>query len=55
MPGRRVLPPDYVFVHEDQRAEFVEAIRLAVKRFYGDHPYESPDYPRIVHREEQKD
>ena len=49
--GQTCVAPDYVFVHEDQRAEFVEAIRLAVKRFYGDRPYESPDYPRIVHRE----
>ena len=49
--GQTCVAPDYVFVHEDQRAEFVEAIRLAVKRFYGDRPYESPDYPRIVHWE----
>ena len=49
--GQTCVAPDYVFVHEDQRAEFVEAVRLAVKRFYGDRPYESPDYPRIVHQE----
>lgn len=49
--GQTCVAPDYVFVHEDQQAEFVEAVRLAVKRFYGDRPYESPDYPRIVHRE----
>ena len=49
--GQTCVAPDYVFVHEDQRTEFVEAVRLAVKRFYGDCPYESPDYPRIVHRE----
>ena len=49
--GQTCVAPDYVFVHEDQRAEFVEAVRVAVKRFYGDCPYESPDYPRIVHRE----
>ena len=49
--GQTCVAPDYVFVHENQRAEFVEAVRLTVKRFYGDRPCDSPDYPRIVHRE----
>lgn len=49
--GQTCVAPDYVFVHEDQRAEFIEALRSVVKRFYGDNPRESPDYPRIVHRE----
>ena len=49
--GQTCVAPDYVFVHKNQRAEFVEAVRLTVKRFYGDRPCDSPDYPRIVHRE----
>ena len=49
--GQTCVAPDYVFVHENQRAEFVEAVRLTVKRFYGDRPCDSPDYPQIVHRE----
>lgn len=48
--GQTCVAPDYVLVHEEQRTAFVEAMKRAIGRFYGDDPYRSPDYPRIVHR-----
>ncbi len=52
--GQTCVAPDYVFVHEGKRTEFVDAVRRAVKQFYGDNPHDSPDYPRIIHQEGTK-
>jgi len=46
--GQTCVAPDYVLVHEDVEAAFVDALRDTVKEFYGDDPRRSPDYARIV-------
>jgi aldehyde dehydrogenase (NAD+) len=42
------VAPDYLLVHHSIHDRFVEALRDAVKAFFGDDPARSPDYGRIV-------
>ena len=46
--GQTCVAPDYVLVDETVADRFVDALKAAVKRFYGDDPKASPDYPRII-------
>jgi len=46
--GQTCVAPDYVLVHEQVAAPFVDALVRTVRTFYGDDPKSSPDYARIV-------
>ena len=49
--GQTCIAPDYVLVHEGQKARLVYAIRRRLRQFYGATPGErkaSPDYARLV-------
>jgi acyl-CoA reductase-like NAD-dependent aldehyde dehydrogenase len=46
--GQTCISPDYLLVHESVEAPLLGMIREALKRFYGEDPRTSPDYPRIV-------
>ncbi|PSQ69888.1 MAG: hypothetical protein BRD29_00800, partial [Bacteroidetes bacterium QH_2_67_10] len=49
--GQTCIAPDYVLVHEGQKARLVYAIRRRLRQFYGATPEErkaSPDYARLV-------
>jgi aldehyde dehydrogenase (NAD+) len=46
--GQMCVAPDYVLVHESKKAELLNALRLAVKRFFGEDAAASADYGRIV-------
>lgn len=48
--GQTCIAPDYVFVPEEQREAFVEAMRRVIRQFYGEDPRKCVDYSRIVHR-----
>ena len=53
--GQICIAPDYVYVHESKKDEFVELMREQLSVFYGeDEPsrLKSPDYTRIVNRKE---
>lgn len=45
--GQTCIAPDYAYVHERVMPQFAEAMKVAIKRQYGD-PAESPDYCRII-------
>jgi len=46
--GQTCIAPDYLYVHESVRDEFVAAAGAQLEKFYGASPEQSPDYCRIV-------
>ena len=46
--GQTCIAPDYLLVERGAEGPLLEAIREAVKEFYGDDPRQSPDFGRIV-------
>ncbi|MEL6694793.1 MAG: aldehyde dehydrogenase family protein [Bacteroidota bacterium] len=46
--GQVCIAPDYVYVHESKKEEFLQEIQKTLKEFFGEDPAESPSYARIV-------
>ena len=46
--GQTCIAPDYLFVHEDIKENFVAEVEKAIRMMYGENPQMSPDYPRII-------
>ena len=48
--GQVCIAPDYVFVHESKKTEFVEGVNKYIKKFYTENVSEESSYARIVNR-----
>jgi aldehyde dehydrogenase (NAD+) len=48
--GQICTAPDHVLVWPDVKEEFIEELRAAVLKFWGQDPRESPDYGRVINR-----
>ena len=48
--GQTCVAPDFVLVDQRVRDGLVEAMKRAVREFYGEDPQQSPDYGRIINR-----
>ena len=46
--GQTCVAPDYVLVHKNVEAKFVDALRASITEFYGENPHTSDSYGRIV-------
>ena len=46
--GQICIAPDYLYVHENVRDEFLKLFKEAITGFYSDAPEKSKDYNRIV-------
>jgi aldehyde dehydrogenase (NAD+) len=46
--GQTCIAPDYLLVHRSQKAELLNRIQFRIRKFYGEDPQQSPDYPRII-------
>lgn len=46
--GQTCVAPDYVLVHKNIKEQFKRKIVKKIKDFYGDNPFNSEDYGRIV-------
>lgn len=46
--GQTCVAPDYVFVAEERKMEFLEGLKQTIRAFYGEDPKVSPDYGRII-------
>lgn len=46
--GQTCIAPDYVYVHEKVKDEFLRECKAALAKAYGEQAKASPDYPRIV-------
>jgi len=56
--GQTCVACDYVFVHKDVKSKFSELLEEKVKQFYGEDPFTSKEYSRVVntkHTERLKD
>lgn len=46
--GQTCVAPDYLLVNRKIKAALIEELKLAVQSFYGDEPFQSRDYGRLV-------
>jgi aldehyde dehydrogenase (NAD+) len=46
--GQTCVAPDYLLVERSILDEFLSQLKETIKDFYGDNPFESPDYGRII-------
>ena len=46
--GQTCVAPDYLFVHEDVKEKLLAEIERCIRRQFGAHPLENPDYGHIV-------
>lgn len=49
--GQTCIAPDYLWIHTEVKQALLERIICYIRHFYGEHPLESKDYPRIVRAE----
>lgn len=52
--GQTCIAPDYVFIHESIKNEFVEACKAKVKEYYSESPITSESYSRVVNEKHFK-
>jgi aldehyde dehydrogenase (NAD+) len=48
--GQTCVAPDFVLADQRIRQQLADALKQAVRKFYGDNPQQSPDYGRIVNQ-----
>nr|WP_082882595.1 aldehyde dehydrogenase [Paenibacillus swuensis] len=46
--GQTCIAPDYLLVHEEISAKFMEHLKATIEEFYSTDPLGNPDYARIV-------
>ncbi len=46
--GQTCVAPDYVLVHESIKNEFVEALKISIKDFFGNNPLLNDNLPKII-------
>ncbi|EAZ91257.1 aldehyde dehydrogenase [Crocosphaera chwakensis] len=46
--GQSCIAPDYLLVNQPIKSQLLEGIKEAIKTFYGEEPFHSPDYGRII-------
>lgn len=46
--GQTCVAPDYIYVHKDVKDALIDSMIYYIKKFYGENPKESNDYPRII-------
>lgn len=46
--GQTCIAPDYLLIHREIKDRFLERLIFYIRKFYGNNPKESPDFPRIV-------
>jgi aldehyde dehydrogenase (NAD+) len=46
--GQTCIAPDYLLVPSAKKNELVDRMKMCLRKFYGDDPRQSPDYPRII-------
>jgi len=48
--GQTCVAPDYLLVHKEVKSILLGKIIYYIKKFYGEDPKKSPDFPRIINR-----
>lgn len=50
--GQTCVAPDYVFVHQDIKNEFIEYMKEYIKKFLGNNPLENEEYPKMINEKQ---
>ncbi len=48
--GQTCVAPDYLIVHPDVKEELFAAMEREIQKMLGEHPLDSPEYPRMVNQ-----
>lgn len=48
--GQTCIAPDYILANNKIKPQLNFAIKKTIRKFYGENPEESPDYPRIINK-----
>lgn len=48
--GQTCVAPDYLYVPQEEKAEWIAALIAQIHAFYGADPAQSPDFPRIINQ-----
>ncbi|MCX6247268.1 MAG: aldehyde dehydrogenase [Bacteroidetes bacterium] len=46
--GQTCIAPDYILIHSSVKDEFIHSMKNEIKCAYGDDPFKSTDFPRII-------
>lgn len=46
--GQTCVAPDYLFVQEDVKEQFIEYLKYWIDKMFGEEPLQNQDYPRII-------
>ncbi len=49
--GQTCVAPDYVYVHRSIKLQLINRCIHYIKKYYGENPQNSPDYPRIINEQ----
>jgi len=52
--GQTCIAPDYILVHANMKTRFVNYLKEEITNAYTDDPQLSPDYPRIINKDNWK-
>ncbi|MFT4666844.1 MAG: aldehyde dehydrogenase (NAD+) [Patescibacteria group bacterium] len=52
--GQICIAPDYIFVHESKKQEFLDAVKKFLHDFYTENAAEEPSYARMVNKRHYK-
>ncbi|MCC0179433.1 aldehyde dehydrogenase [Waterburya agarophytonicola K14] len=50
--GQTCIAPDYLLANKQIKTELIAAIKQCIRDFYGDNPQSSPDFARIINRQQ---
>ena len=50
--GQMCVAPDYVLVHESNKAELIKLLQHSLKQFYGEKPEENYNYGKIINEKQ---
>ncbi len=50
--GQSCVAPDYLLVHRDIKQDLLKSLAKYIREFYGENPYQSSDYARIINRQQ---
>jgi aldehyde dehydrogenase (NAD+) len=48
--GQTCVAPDYVLVHESKEGALLDAMKAALREFYGEDPRRTPDFGRVINQ-----
>jgi aldehyde dehydrogenase (NAD+) len=46
--GQTCIAPDYILIHKNMKAHFIDYLKEEINKAYGLNPQESPDFARII-------